>query len=96
MKKAKFNLILRTRLNFTLFHDSCNLSLIALQSIRLLVIKLLILYVSFFFLFEDSNSLSRKESEKLAESGSSAEESDGEGDEQDSQQVCCYISSLSL
>ena len=50
----------------------------------------------FCFLFEDSNSLSRKESEKLAESGSSAEESDGEGDEQDSQQVCNYSFLLTL
>ena len=36
---------------------------------------------------KDSNSLTRKDAEKLAESGSSAEESDGEEEANDGEQV---------
>lgn len=42
---------------------------------------------SLLFNFLDSNSLSRNESEKLAESGSSAEESDGDSENEDNRKV---------
>ena len=51
----------------------------------------------FFFRFvEDSNSLSRKESEKLTESGSSAEESDGDSDGEDNRKVVSLLFSVNF
>jgi len=49
----------------------------------------------FGFFSKDSNSLTRTDAEKLTESGSSAEESDGEEEANNSEQVMSLIRDLS-